>query len=38
MSCAIAALQAGSAVTIHDTGCTATSFPDFWELLSRVRQ
>lgn len=37
MSCAIAALQAGSAVTIHDTGCTATSFPDFWEMLDRVR-
>ena len=38
MSCAIAALQTGSAVTIHDTGCTATSFPNFWELLDRVRQ
>ena len=38
MSCAIAALQAGSAVTIHDTGCTATSFPNFWELLESVRQ
>ena len=38
MSCAIAALQSGSAVTIHDTGCTATSFPNFWELLDRVRQ
>lgn len=38
MSCAIAALKSGSAVTIHDTGCTATSFPDFWELLERVRQ
>lgn len=38
MSCAIAALQTGGAVKIHDTGCTATSFPDFWELLSRVRQ
>lgn len=37
MSCAIAALQAGSSVTIHDTGCTATSFPDFWDLLCRVR-
>lgn len=37
MSCAIAALQSGSAVTIHDTGCTATSFPDFWEMLNRVR-
>lgn len=38
MSCAIAALQAGSDVTIHDTGCTATSFPNFWELLCQVRQ
>lgn len=38
MSCAIAALQSGSAVTIHDTGCTATSFPNFWELLESVRQ
>ena len=38
MSCAIAALQAQSPVTIHDTGCTATSFPDFWELLNRARQ
>ena len=38
MSCAIAALQSGSAVTIHDTGCTATSFPNFWKLLESVRQ
>jgi 3-phosphoshikimate 1-carboxyvinyltransferase len=38
MSCAIAALQTGRSVTIHDTGCTATSFPNFWELLDRVRQ
>lgn len=38
MSCAIAALQSGSAVTIHDTGCTATSFPNFWELLDHVRR
>lgn len=38
MSCAIAALQSGSAVTIHDTGCTATSFPNFWELLESVRR
>lgn len=38
MSCAIAALRSSSAVTIHDTGCTATSFPDFWELLDRARQ
>jgi 3-phosphoshikimate 1-carboxyvinyltransferase len=37
MSCAIAALQSGNAVTIHDTGCTATSFPNFWELLELVR-
>jgi 3-phosphoshikimate 1-carboxyvinyltransferase len=38
MSCAIAALQSGSAVTIHDTGCTATSFPNFWDLLELVRR
>jgi len=38
MSCAIAALRASSAVTIADTGCTATSFPDFWQRLESVRQ
>ena len=38
MSCAIAALQSGSTVTIHDTGCTATSFPNFWDLLQLVRR
>jgi len=37
MSMAIAALRARSAVTIADTGCTATSFPNFWELLAGVR-
>ncbi len=37
MSMAIAALRADSEMTIADTGCTATSFPDFWELLQKVR-
>lgn len=38
MSCAVAALRADGAVPIHDTGCTATSFPNFWDLLTAVRQ
>lgn len=38
MSMAVAALRAGGPVTIHDTGCTATSFPDFWSLLGSVVQ
>ncbi len=37
MSMAIAALSAGSDISIEDTGCTATSFPNFWELLEQVR-
>lgn len=36
MSAAIAGLRATSAVEIEDTGCTATSFPTFWELLKRI--
>jgi 3-phosphoshikimate 1-carboxyvinyltransferase len=36
MSMAVAALRATGSVTIEDTGCTATSFPDFWELIERV--
>jgi 3-phosphoshikimate 1-carboxyvinyltransferase len=36
MSLAVAALTAKAAVTIRDTGCTATSFPNFWELLDDV--
>jgi len=36
MSCAVAALRAASAVSIDDTACTATSFPNFWELLTQV--
>lgn len=36
MSCAVAALRASSPVTIQDTECTATSFPNFWELLRSV--
>ena len=38
MSCAIAALVASAPVTIHDTACTETSFPGFWELLDKIRQ
>ncbi|MFO7983220.1 MAG: 3-phosphoshikimate 1-carboxyvinyltransferase [Desulfuromonadales bacterium] len=37
MSCAIAALSARGEVSIADTGCTATSFPGFWELLETIR-
>ncbi len=37
MSMAVAALRAGGEVTIEDTGCTATSFPNFWQLLSEIR-
>ena len=33
MSMAVAALCAAGSVTIDDTACTATSFPNFWELL-----
>jgi len=36
MSMAVAALRAQSAVVIEDTGCTTTSFPNFWELLTQV--
>lgn len=36
MSMAVAALSAEAEVTIKDTGCTATSFPNFWELLAEV--
>lgn len=38
MSMAVAALRADAPVTIEDTGCTATSFPRFWELLDEVRE
>jgi len=37
MSLAVAALCADGEVSIADTGCTATSFPNFWELLEQVR-
>jgi 3-phosphoshikimate 1-carboxyvinyltransferase len=37
MSCAIASLVAADPVTIADTACTETSFPDFWELLEKIR-
>ena len=36
MSMAVAALRAGGEVAIADTACTATSFPNFWELLDQV--
>ncbi len=36
MSMAIAALRAEAEVLIEDTGCTATSFPNFWELLAQI--
>ncbi|RMF46580.1 MAG: 3-phosphoshikimate 1-carboxyvinyltransferase [Deltaproteobacteria bacterium] len=38
MSMAVAALRASGPVTIRDTGCTATSFPNFWPLLHSVVQ
>ena len=37
MSMAVAGLRAEAEVTIEDTGCTATSFPNFWELLNQIR-
>lgn len=37
MSMAIAALRGGGEVTVTDTACTATSFPNFWDLLEKVR-
>ena len=37
MSLAVASLAAEGEVTIRDTACTATSFPDFWTLLEGVR-
>lgn len=36
MSMAVAGLAADAEVTVEDTACTATSFPDFWELLGQV--
>jgi 3-phosphoshikimate 1-carboxyvinyltransferase len=33
---AVAALAAESGVAINDTACTATSFPNFWELLTEI--
>ncbi|KIH76621.1 3-phosphoshikimate 1-carboxyvinyltransferase [Geoalkalibacter ferrihydriticus] len=38
MSMAVAALRARAPVTIEDIGCTATSFPNFWQLLEQVRK
>ncbi len=37
MSMAVAALQTTAAVKIEDSGCTATSFPGFWELLIAIQ-
>lgn len=37
MSCAIAALVAAGPVTIADTACTETSFPNFWEFMEKIR-
>ena len=37
MSMAVAALVAAGPVTIDDVQCTATSFPNFWELLESIR-
>lgn len=37
MSTAVAALRAAAPVTITDTACTATSFPNFWELLEKIK-
>jgi len=37
MSMAVAGLPALAGVTISDTGCTATSFPNFWDLLDNCR-
>lgn len=36
MSLSVAALVAGSSITISDTGCVATSFPTFFPLLEQV--
>jgi len=37
MSMAIAALRAEGEILIEDTGCTATSFPGFWQLLTKIQ-
>ncbi len=36
MSAAVAGLRTTTALKIEDTGCTAISFPAFWELLQQV--
>jgi 3-phosphoshikimate 1-carboxyvinyltransferase len=36
MSMAIAGLRCRGEMIINNTGCTATSFPDFWDLLKQV--
>jgi len=37
MSMAVAGLVADGEVLIEDTGCTATSFPSFWQLLDSLQ-
>lgn len=37
MSLAIAALRAEKEVEISDTACTETSFPGFWQLISKIQ-
>ena len=37
MSMAVAALCADAEVEIEDAGCTATSLPNFWELLTKIQ-
>ncbi|PLY12111.1 MAG: 3-phosphoshikimate 1-carboxyvinyltransferase [Desulfuromonas sp.] len=36
MSMAVAALRGEAQVSIADTGCTATSFPGYWESLAQI--
>jgi 3-phosphoshikimate 1-carboxyvinyltransferase len=36
MSMAVAALASSAEINISDTDCTATSFPNFWELLDDI--
>ena len=36
MSMAVAALRATAEVQVDDTACTATSFPNFWQLLQQI--
>ena len=38
MSMAIAALNSAAEITISDTACTETSFPGFWELVTKIAE